>query len=460
MSKSKIIIAILVIVVISGAYFLPSISVEIVPDQLLLKVKTKQEVEVTVPKEKKDVKEDKVSINEGTQGDDKVKDSKQASEKEESVDTDNSENNEQNIVDNEVEEKKPSLDEVIYRINLGRTADISILIDKGISVDEVNASGVPIIALAAGRSDSESLGIVKLLVENGADINKADIRGQNALFYAAKVGNTEVVKYLLSKKINYNATDASGNNARTIAFQTGNNKVIEVLDNFIQQQNILAKQQYEKINKEINEKYKSYNETMTKINAKNKALTEADRLKQMVKDFSFASCSAAYWQFCRISRQTTEFGGQELINVINSQFNKSRELAGELESEHKIEFQVIQNISSASERNIRNELSKYPSSEARTAAGVGSSDDMKMRCAKMADAWNIRKQDDNRANSYMNNIYNRNRGYMSPNSGYGSQQPSPYQNNNYGGGGGQLYQQQPAQPIQPYGIPNPQQQYR
>lgn len=44
--------------------------------------------------------------------------------------------------------------------------------------------------------------LVKLLVENGAEINQVDRYNQNVLHYAVQSNNQKLVKFLLSKKLN------------------------------------------------------------------------------------------------------------------------------------------------------------------------------------------------------------------------------------------------------------------
>ena len=307
--------------------------------------------------------------------------------------------------------KKLSSGDVVYRVNLGRADDVAILLKQGASANGVNESGVPLISLASSRSDSESLAIVKLLVEAGADVNKTDRRGQNALFHAAKTGNKEVVEYLLAQKIRYTATDSAGNNARVIAYQTGHNDIVEILDNFIREQNNLARQKYEEINKQLEEYYKTYNES---IQGQNKQITseksiasekstssekstnifgdpisESFYIKELIYKASFASCSSSYWQFCHVAGQPTEFSTHDLISVSTTQSEHAKEIARELTSNYNINADVIQNIMTVSGEKIRNQLAAFGFNDARKDAGVGALEDMNKRCGLIATAWKV-----------------------------------------------------------------------
>lgn len=297
-------------------------------------------------------------------------------------------------------------DNIVYRVNLGRPDDVALLLKQGASVDEVNESGAPLISLAAIRSDVEGLTIIKLLVGAGADINKADKRGQTALFYAAKAGNKETVKYLLEQKINYSTTDNSGNNARVVAYQTGHSDIIEILDNFVREQNELNRKRYEEINKTLDEYNKniqkqvnqntngtSANITNNTKNAVNTAAKPVDpnsqsaKVKDLVYKTSFAACSNAYWKFCNLYSQPTEFAGN-VIGIAETQVKQAKKMAGELINDYHIDINIIKNMMADSATKINNQLNALVSNEARKEAGVGSMEDMSRRCVVIASAWN------------------------------------------------------------------------
>jgi len=146
--------------------------------------------------------------------------------------------------------------EIIYRTNLGRADDVRILLDKGVSTEQTDKDGVPLLALAATRQDDEGINVVKLLLDRGANINATDKRGQNALFYAARHDNKEIVDYLLEKGINYYAPDKDGYIARTIAYETGHQDIVQAMDDFVKTQTDKVRAQYEENNRIIMERYK------------------------------------------------------------------------------------------------------------------------------------------------------------------------------------------------------------
>ncbi len=354
-----------------------------------------------------------------------------------------------NPVIEKVEASKKLLhDNIIYRVSLGRADDVALLLKQGASIDEVNESGTPLIALAASRLDNEGFSVMRLLIESGADINKTDKRGQNALFYAAKAGNKEVVKYLLAKKINYSATDTSGNDARIAAYQTGHNEIIEILDGFVREQNELNRKRYEEINKHINEYNKvnsdSVQEKIKQTPAPDTANSLANKpteqdsedanIKDLVHKTAFASCSATYWKICYTFGQPTEFGSSNLTGISDTQFNYAKKQGGALIDNYQISQDVVKKIVMDSSEKIKNQLIAFVSNEARKDAGVGSMDDMNRRCTVIASSFSNVKDE---------NIYNKQNMINSGDSmGQPHNQQYPYN----------MQQPQTNNPAQPTGL--------
>jgi ankyrin repeat protein len=72
--------------------------------------------------------------------------------------------------------------------------------------------------------------IVKLLIDNGADVNAIrDWDGRSALIWAASHGRTDIVKLLIDNGADVNAKNNKGETALKIATTKNNTKIVDML---------------------------------------------------------------------------------------------------------------------------------------------------------------------------------------------------------------------------------------
>jgi ankyrin repeat protein len=85
---------------------------------------------------------------------------------------------------------------------------IKQLIEKGADINARTSDGVTV--LMATSDDPRSLNIAKLLIEKGADVNAKTFAGVTALFWAAQFDNYEMAKMLVENgaDVNVKITDA------------------------------------------------------------------------------------------------------------------------------------------------------------------------------------------------------------------------------------------------------------
>jgi len=283
--------------------------------------------------------------------------------------------------------------EIVYRVSLGRVEDVALLIKQGASVNALSDDDVPLVALAASREDAEGIKILKALLDAGADVGKVDKTGQNALFYAVRFGNREAVDYLLSKGIAYGVADSSGNTARSLAYDTGHSEIVGVLDQFVVGRNHEIKSQYEaEIKKQyeityskLQERYKAYSNSSDEV--KNSANSAVLALRKTVYDMSFASCSAAYWQYCASSRRPTEITGRELLLTVSNKRANKNSLIDTLVEVSKMDRGLVYKITNISEVQIVYQLAILYYNQDKKEQDVGKIKDMQTRCGEIAKAW-------------------------------------------------------------------------
>ena len=75
----------------------------------------------------------------------------------------------------------------------------------------MDADGIPALHLASGAGHT---GIIRLLLDQGVDIQTADKAGRTALHYSAIYGTEAVVEMLLNRGADIQKTDEAGRTAR------------------------------------------------------------------------------------------------------------------------------------------------------------------------------------------------------------------------------------------------------
>lgn len=105
---------------------------------------------------------------------------------------------------------------------------IKYLIDKGVPINYCDKDENTAVS---GAAMNPNVNFIKMLVENGADLNFVNSIGSNALMIAAsRQENVEVIKYLIENGLDVNATNVNG--ASALMFAAGNNpnpQVVELL---------------------------------------------------------------------------------------------------------------------------------------------------------------------------------------------------------------------------------------
>jgi len=118
-------------------------------------------------------------------------------------------------------------------IRKGEIKEVEALLDKGIDVHVDDHCGWPPLVRAA---EAGQLGIVKMLLNRGADPLKGTIGTRLPLHFAAEEGHEAVVELLLQQPtVHPNQKDYSGETAIFKAANKGHHKIVEL---FLQQQGI------------------------------------------------------------------------------------------------------------------------------------------------------------------------------------------------------------------------------
>ena len=113
----------------------------------------------------------------------------------------------------------------IAKLMNSETKLIEVFIDaKG--VDAIVRDGRTVLIYAAWNGSTE---VVKLLIDNGADLNHKSNHGDTALMYAARDGHTDVVKFLIDNGVDLNHKNNGGVTALIYAARKEHTEVVKFL---------------------------------------------------------------------------------------------------------------------------------------------------------------------------------------------------------------------------------------
>jgi ankyrin repeat protein len=107
---------------------------------------------------------------------------------------------------------------------------IKLLLQHGADVNLADVKGQSALMIAAQWQDGDEA-IIKLLLQHGADINLVDVQGQSALMITAQRqdGNEAIIKLLLHCGADVNLVDVKGQSALLICVQLLHVKAAELL---------------------------------------------------------------------------------------------------------------------------------------------------------------------------------------------------------------------------------------
>ena len=116
-------------------------------------------------------------------------------------------------------------------INNGHFHQVRFLVDKGADVNERDGSGrTPLILCALITDKKWSVGLARLLLENGARISKCDTQGFNALHHACVNQRSELVDvYLKALDCDIHSRCKNGNTSLHYAASLGNRAIVKTL---------------------------------------------------------------------------------------------------------------------------------------------------------------------------------------------------------------------------------------
>ncbi len=111
-----------------------------------------------------------------------------------------------------------------HACRVGSRDIIKILIENGADVCVMTNQGETPLHIAANYGNKE---ILRILLENGADIDATDNRGKSSIIYAVKAGKGDAAKFLKESGADINLTDDSGKTALDYANLGGKASILK-----------------------------------------------------------------------------------------------------------------------------------------------------------------------------------------------------------------------------------------
>lgn len=248
-------------------------------------------------------------------------------------------------------------EEIVYRVTQGKMEDVKLLLKKVGNPNMVDRMGWPLLAIAASRSDEEGIRIVKMLVENGADVNYHGGTFNYPIMFAVQSGNAETVQYLLDKGADYRVKDAYG--VKVIDFaRAGRNKEVQRI---------------------ISERVDADIDNLTRKRSQ-------EYLDQITYDLAYHSCALQYYGFYYKSRQDPI-----PLETQNTELEKHKKVIGNAISDMMMLFRIPRDSAMEVFNGGRNamfsEMENLISNRWRRIKGVGKPGDMEERCTRLAAPW-------------------------------------------------------------------------
>jgi ankyrin repeat protein len=103
------------------------------------------------------------------------------------------------------------------------------LIKQGADVNYIKQEGWMKVSPLITAVNGKNIALIKILLENRADVNWKDGFKTTALMYAASDGKEDIVKLLLDSGADVFAKDEQGNDVLSAAKESKNDKVIELI---------------------------------------------------------------------------------------------------------------------------------------------------------------------------------------------------------------------------------------
>ena len=253
-------------------------------------------------------------------------------------------------------------DKLIYRVAFGKADDVKILLEKGADPHAKNIADIPVLQIAVVRKDDEAPGIVKNLINGGANVNAVSKNGNTAVLEAVKNGRADILQILIDAHAVLGLVrDAQGYDLLSIAESRGNLDIVKIL-------------------------HAGLDAEKDKL----EALKSQGNFINLIQQYAYLSCANEYLNFY-ISNQPGTVNMVAFNKVITGNSEEIGQTSGQLKMLFKMNNAELLQIQNSSRGQVLARLKYYETNQNRELNGIGTDEDLNNRCWKIARKWNASK---------------------------------------------------------------------
>lgn len=249
-------------------------------------------------------------------------------------------------------------EELAYRVRFSSENDVKLLLDKGADPNSFNQTGLPMVSVAASRKDNDAVPVLKMLYENGGDVNVGGANNQYPIIIAARDNNPRMVQYLLDHTdVDVTVRDLNGLLPVEIAEYYGSNLVIGMI-NALTQKRLRAEQKR----------------------------TSPERRDDLIDKLARHYCEHQYMYYYHKSGQSRK-SKDEIDTIIGDYRTKGQAQIEELYKTFQFPYETAFMMKSSIGGPLSKELNDMISNRERARQGVGTEEDLKERCDRISGNW-------------------------------------------------------------------------
>lgn len=247
--------------------------------------------------------------------------------------------------------------ELPYKVRFGQATDVEILLEKGADPNQMNESGMPLVAVAASRTDGLAVPILRALIKAKANVNDGGFSKQYPIIIAARRGDAELMSFLLNEAYaDFNVQDPNGAFPRDIAEHNGYLDLVAMID-AIQDERA----------KTLQDMY------------------SPERRNQLIRELLFSSCGHNYMHYYFSTKQD-DIPKEKQAEALELYKGRMVAALNDLQQIFQMDQTALLSLATDASKRIFNELEALISNRNRRKHGVGKPEDLEKRCGLIADA--------------------------------------------------------------------------